>query len=294
MPTITQKQEFRDKFIKLYVGALILNYQEMNPKEIEEEPYNPLPEHKEQVHYSAPPQQIPQPRTLPQRMLPPKPLQPINTQQNIPQKPAEQPPQPIQKTPETPKQKPEEEGFKPSILQTSQKKGKPPKLGQRLVKPDISQIPSTLPYEQKRPAAQPQQYTPQTLPQSQIQLEQQMTHPQMKPPQLPPYSPPKPGETINLGKVTQFLLDPAVISVEVPGPDKNILVNRSGKIQVSPESLTKQEIEKIMHEISEKTRIPLSEGVIKTAVQDLIITAVLSDFVGTRFIIQKRTPMMRY
>lgn len=93
-----------------------------------------------------------------------------------------------------------------------------------------------------------------------------------------------------LGKITSIISDPAVISVECPGPGKNILVNRSGVIQTAPIVLSAEEIKEIMREISEQTRIPLIIGVFKAAINNLIITAVISEFVGTRFVIQKMAP----
>jgi hypothetical protein len=102
------------------------------------------------------------------------------------------------------------------------------------------------------------------------------------------------GETINLGKLTQLLVDPSVFSVECPGPDKNVVVNRAGVPQTSAIILTKEEIDKIIDEVSDKTRIPILSGLFKAAFQDLLITAVVSDFVGTRFLIQKRSPFQRY
>ena len=88
--------------------------------------------------------------------------------------------------------------------------------------------------------------------------------------------------------------DPAVLNVECPGPYKNLLVNRGGSVQTSSVMLTHEEINSVMHNISEHTRIPITPGVFRAAVQDLLITAVISDFVGTRFLIQKRNPFQRY
>jgi hypothetical protein len=105
---------------------------------------------------------------------------------------------------------------------------------------------------------------------------------------------PQAGDTINLGKVTQLLIDPSVMSVECPGPGKNLLVNRSGAIQTASLILTKEEIDSLMEEISDKTRIPIMPGLFKAAFQDLMITAVVSDFVGSRFMIHKQTPFSRY
>ncbi|MBU0977502.1 MAG: hypothetical protein KKD18_03735 [Nanoarchaeota archaeon] len=101
-------------------------------------------------------------------------------------------------------------------------------------------------------------------------------------------------ETVNLGKLAGILIDPSVFSVECPGPYKSLLVNRSGSLQTSGVTLTPEEINAVMHNISDQTRIPLTPGVFRAALQDLVITAVLSDYVGTRFVIQKRNPFMRY
>lgn len=97
-----------------------------------------------------------------------------------------------------------------------------------------------------------------------------------------------------LDKLLYILKDPAVIAIESPGPDKNVLVNRSGAIQVAPLTLSKEETDTIMASLSQLTSIPLIKGVFKAAYQNLLITAVLSDFVGTRFIIQKRIPRMPF
>lgn len=101
-------------------------------------------------------------------------------------------------------------------------------------------------------------------------------------------------ETINLGKLAAILVDPSVFSVECPGPYKNLLVNRGGNIQTSGITLTPEEVNAVMHNISEQTRIPLMPGVFRAAVQDLLVTAVISDYVGTRFMVQKRNPFQRY
>ena len=110
-------------------------------------------------------------------------------------------------------------------------------------------------------------------------------------PPVQPQKPLKPGEkldSIHLGKVAQILLDPAVISVECGGPGRALSVNRSGALQNTNVILTKDEIDNIMNNFSDKTRIPLISGVFRAAFKDLLLTAVISEFVGTRFLIEKR------
>ena len=102
--------------------------------------------------------------------------------------------------------------------------------------------------------------------------------------------PPPSLEKINilsLAKLELILRDPSIKSIECPGSDRLILVHKGSSIQTTGVSLTSLEIDSIMKEISERTKIPIIPGVFKAAFNNLIITAVVSEFVGTRFIIQK-------
>ena len=99
---------------------------------------------------------------------------------------------------------------------------------------------------------------------------------------------PETFRNLGLEKLSALLLDPTVLSVECPGPGKQILVNRANITQVSPITLILDEINNLLKILSERTRIPLIQGVFKVAFGNFIITAVISEFVGTRFVIQKR------
>ena len=107
---------------------------------------------------------------------------------------------------------------------------------------------------------------------------------------IPRPAPAAPEKTTILGldKLDKILADIAVQTVECPGPNKQVLVYKSGSIQTANLSLTGDEIINIMKEVSQKTRIPIMSGVFKAAYGNLVITAVMSEFVGTRFIIQKK------
>lgn len=93
-----------------------------------------------------------------------------------------------------------------------------------------------------------------------------------------------------LEKLMSYIQDPSIKTIECPGPDKQIMINRNGVTQPTHITLTKKEIEKILDDFSEKTRIPIIPGIFKSKIENLIITAVVSDYVGTRFIIQKVEP----
>jgi len=98
-----------------------------------------------------------------------------------------------------------------------------------------------------------------------------------------------PGK-IELGKINVLITDPRVQGLECIGPNKKILVKKDGTTLVTKISLTKEEIKKLISSFSEKARVPLIGGTFKAALGNLIITAITSDFVGDRFIIQKRNP----
>jgi len=143
---------------------------------------------------------------------------------------------------------------------------------------------------------------------TQIQTPESMTPPQQSPqpfqPQHPQQIPGRPQPRFptppsqqpqieaGLDKINQILSDPAVQSIECQGPDKSLLINK-GKVEPSPIKLSKEEVKKVTNFFSEQTHIPLVTGVFKAVLGNLNMTAVVSDFVGTRFIIQKRPPQMQ-
>ncbi len=92
----------------------------------------------------------------------------------------------------------------------------------------------------------------------------------------------------SLGKLSIILSNPAIQGIEFPGPGKNLLINRSGRIEDTKTTLKPEEVDAILSEVSQKTKIPIIPGVFKAALGNLIITAVISEFVGSRFIIQKK------
>lgn len=90
-------------------------------------------------------------------------------------------------------------------------------------------------------------------------------------------------------KIEQLIRDVYVQSIECPGKDKFVIVKTYNGMKTTSIKLTEEEINAIMKEFSEKSRIPLIKGVFKAFLGNLLITAVISEFVGTKFIIQKRS-----
>jgi len=94
----------------------------------------------------------------------------------------------------------------------------------------------------------------------------------------------------NLGKIELFLKDPFIQSIECRGPGQSILIKRQNRITPTRIILTSEEIKEIINNFSQKAKIPIIEGILKAAVGNLVISAVTSEFVGSRFIINKISP----
>ena len=97
-------------------------------------------------------------------------------------------------------------------------------------------------------------------------------------------------EGFSLEKLDILIRDNRVTSIECSGPGKPILVKILGKVNSTQIVLSEEEIKKIINNFARYAKIPALGGVFKAAVGNLIITSVISDFVGSRFIINKYTP----
>jgi len=97
---------------------------------------------------------------------------------------------------------------------------------------------------------------------------------------------PMPHE-IDLGKLNPYLKDPLVKVVECNGPDEKIIVmGRMGRKSTAL-VLTKEEIDDIIQRFSEATKIPVHEGINKFVFGRLVLSSIVSDVVGSKFIIKK-------
>lgn len=113
-------------------------------------------------------------------------------------------------------------------------------------------------------------------------------------PKLPPrlqYLVPIPTNIqIDLGKLNRLLQDPTVISIECNGSDRPIMTNGRMGARKTDILLNKEEIDQIIKKISETAKIPINEGVYKIAVGRIILSAIVSETIGSKFIIRKMMP----
>jgi hypothetical protein len=110
-------------------------------------------------------------------------------------------------------------------------------------------------------------------------------------PELPEtvrYLRPQPSaEQIDLGKLNILIRDPLVKVVECNGTEENIIVMGIMGRKKTPIILSKEEIEQVLLAFSEAAKIPVNEGLFKAAVGSSVISAVISDIVGIKFVIRK-------
>ncbi len=110
-------------------------------------------------------------------------------------------------------------------------------------------------------------------------------------PKLPPnfeYLRPTPtNEEINLKKLNLLVKDNFVRTIECLGPNQNIMVTGAMGRKPTAIQLSKEEIQDILETFAIKAKIPLSRGVFKIAFGNLILSAITSEVVGSKFVIKK-------
>ncbi len=91
---------------------------------------------------------------------------------------------------------------------------------------------------------------------------------------------------IALGKLDQFVKDPGVQVIECNGPDTAIVVKTPTEKPTNV-TLTKEEIDEVIQKFSETAKIPIQEGIFRVAIGNLLLSAIISGVIGTKFIIKK-------
>jgi hypothetical protein len=96
--------------------------------------------------------------------------------------------------------------------------------------------------------------------------------------------------TTDWEKLNPLIKDNAVRTIEVT-PDEKVIVTGSMGERTTNIILNNDEVNEIINKFSYVSKIPVSEGVYKVVVENLIFFAVISSVVGSRFVIQKIIPV---
>ncbi len=115
---------------------------------------------------------------------------------------------------------------------------------------------------------------------------------------LPPtfqYLKPTPtSREVDLGKLNIFVKDPSVKVIECAGPNENLIVHGVMGRKPTNTILKKEEIDEVIKKFAETAKIPIDEGVFKAVIGKLILSAIISETVGSKFIIRKMMYAPRY
>lgn len=137
----------------------------------------------------------------------------------------------------------------------------------------------------RRPMPPQRMFAPRVAP----PMSQRMAPPvqQIAPPNAPQEAPVALSQ--DYGKITPLLNDPSVSTIECPGAGRALMIIRAGQKQGTKISLSAEEIKEILQKVSDAVHIPLLEGVFRAAVDNFSINAVISEMIGSRFVIKKQT-----
>jgi len=103
----------------------------------------------------------------------------------------------------------------------------------------------------------------------------------------------KPREIkINKGitKIAPILDNPEITEIECPGFEKYLIIEKANTKIPLHIILSKQEIKNIINYFSEKTNTQITKPVYKTTFNNMVLTAIISEFGGYKFIITKILP----
>ncbi len=91
------------------------------------------------------------------------------------------------------------------------------------------------------------------------------------------------------GKISPLLNDVSVSTIECPGEGKELMIIRAGQKQRTRVVLSAKDIKEILDKVADEAHIPLLEGIFRASVKGFSINAVISEMIGSKFVIKKAT-----
>jgi hypothetical protein len=92
---------------------------------------------------------------------------------------------------------------------------------------------------------------------------------------------------VDLGRLNPLLNDPLIRNIECNGPGENVMVIGTMGRKKTNIFLNEVEIEEVVRRFSKATQIPIHEGVFRVVAGRLIFSAIVSQNVGSKFLIKK-------
>lgn len=85
-----------------------------------------------------------------------------------------------------------------------------------------------------------------------------------------------------------ILEDSSINAIECQGPNKPLVLRRQGATVLSSITLSETEIQKQINQWAGNTNSPITNGVLRADNENLTITAVVSDLIGSRFMVIRK------
>ena len=171
-----------------------------------------------------------------------------------------------------------------------------------IVKRDMSRLVAPIEPEIKQVAAPEVQQKPRPVVMPPVQVRRRIAPPIRAPPVVQIQERPSKAviapvvmaegvvdEDESYGKISPLLNDPSVSTIECLGANKELMIIRAGQKQKTRVVLNADEIKEVLQKVADETHIPLLEGVFRASVKGFSINAVVSEMVGSRFVIKKAT-----
>lgn len=93
---------------------------------------------------------------------------------------------------------------------------------------------------------------------------------------------------LDLGRISVYVNDPAIQDIESAGPGKPLIIKQEKGIQNTTLTLTEEEIQQVIKDMARVTSTPIQNNILRANYQGVECVGVISEFVGSRFIIHKK------
>lgn len=95
-------------------------------------------------------------------------------------------------------------------------------------------------------------------------------------------------EEIELYKVSSLMENPETKMI-IANPDEKVSIVTATGTEVTDLVLSREDINRIISSFSEKSKIPIKEGVYKVNFRNLTLSAIISEVIGSRFVIKRNS-----
>lgn len=94
-----------------------------------------------------------------------------------------------------------------------------------------------------------------------------------------------------LDSIKELMKDPVTNTIVCYGADEKIMIKRGNRVVETPYFFKEEEIKDIIKQIAKESNAPLGK-VVKAGYKDFAMSAIMSDFIGSKFVLVKKQQVM--